>query len=93
MHRRRFVAHVNPDHASPFDRIRKGGLRFRAAGENLASGFESIELAQAAFMDEPPYQQNHRGNVLNPAFSQIGIGIVQSLDGTLIITQNFISRA
>lgn len=93
MLRRRFIAHINPDGETPFDRIRKAGIRFRCAGENLASGYHSIEATQYAFMDEPPYAQNHRGNILNPSFTHVGIGIAMNPDGTYVVTQNFIGRA
>lgn len=93
MVKRKFIAHINPDKETPFDRIRKAGIRFRCAGENLASGYHSVEATEYAFMDEPPYEQNHRGNILNPCFTHVGIGIVMNPDGTYVITQNFIGRA
>lgn len=93
MRQRHFIAHENLDGESPFERIRKGGVRFRCAGENLASGFFSIQATEEAFMDEPRYEPNHRANILNPDFTHVGIGIVLNADGTLVVTQNFIGRA
>src|SRR5437867_4420077 len=38
MARRHYFDHVNPDGLDPFDRMRRAGIRFRFAAENLAAG-------------------------------------------------------
>ena len=81
---RGYFAHVNPDGKSPFDRMREGGGRFRAAGENLALA-PTVDVAHTGLMNSP----GHRENILNPAFGRVGIGV---LDGGLhgkMFTQNF----
>lgn len=40
-------------------------------------------------MNEPKFQHNHRGNILNPNYTHVGIGIVKAPDGYLYITQDF----
>lgn len=84
MFERGYFAHVNPDGKSPFDRMRELGVRFRAAGENLALA-PTVEVAHNGFMNS----QGHRDNILNPAYGRVGIGVV---DGGLrgkMFTQNF----
>jgi hypothetical protein len=42
-------------------------------------------------MDEPRFQENHRGNVLTPKYSDVGTGIVQAPNGSYYITQDFVA--
>lgn len=91
MIRRGFFDHVNPDGAGPADRLREAGVPFTACGENLAL-HPSVPGAHAAFMDEPPNEQNHRGNILQPAFTHVGIGVVGGQDGMLFIAEEFLAR-
>jgi uncharacterized protein YkwD len=99
MLRRSFMDHVNPDGQTPFDRLRAAHILFLCAGENVASiaadgGIASIrtslEQIQLGFMNEPRNQQNHRGNILTPAFTHIGVGLAYDGQGRLAVTQNFI---
>lgn len=84
MFQRSYFAHVNPDSETPFERMRKGGARFQAAGENLALA-PTVDLAHNGLMNSP----GHRANILSPAFGRVGIGVA---DGGLhgkMYTQNF----
>ena len=63
-------------------------MAWQAVGENIAIA-ASAANAQSAFMNEPRFTQNHRGNILSAAFTEVGIGIVQGPDGRLYITQDF----
>ncbi len=49
----------------------------------------NVERGEAAFMDEPRFQTNHRGAILNSQFTHVGIGIVRAPNGELYITQEF----
>ena len=40
-------------------------------------------------MNEPRFVKNHRANILNPDFTDVGIGIVTGPDGRIYITQDF----
>ncbi|MFN8006421.1 MAG: CAP domain-containing protein [Terriglobia bacterium] len=85
-----FFSHVSPEGKTPSMRITAAGIHWRAFGENLALN-QTIADAQAALMNEPRFQNNHRANILNPVFTEIGIGIVQAPDGSLYITQDFVA--
>lgn len=66
----RYFSHQSPTYGSPFDMLRRFGISYRTAGENIA-GNRSVEAAHAALMNSP----GHRANILNRSFTQIGIGI------------------
>ena len=71
MARRRFFGHVNPDGQDPFDRMRAAGLRFRAAGENVAEGQSSAAEVFSAWIKS----RHHRANIEGRDFSRQGIGL------------------
>jgi uncharacterized protein YkwD len=83
-----FFDHVDPDGRTLSTRLNEAGIPWQAAGENIAI-YGTIQGAQAAFMDEPRFQHNHRGNVLNANYTDVGIGIVKGSDGSLYITEDF----
>jgi len=67
-----YWAHVSPDGRSPFSWIPLHGYEFRAAGENLAGGFETAELLVTSWMES----RGHRANILSPDFRSVGIAII-----------------
>jgi hypothetical protein len=58
---------------SPWDWMHESGYQFTAAGENLAIDFNDADSLMQAWMNSP----DHRQNILNPVFTDIGIGISQ----------------
>jgi uncharacterized protein YkwD len=90
MLRRHYFAHVDREGRTPADRINAAGIHWRALAENIAIN-RTVTDAENDLMDEPRFQQNHRGNILNPAYTDVGIGIVQAPNGNLYITQDFIA--
>ncbi len=83
-----FFGHEGMDGSQPSNRVSRAGIQWRSTGENIAK-CRDVEEAETIFMDEPKFQQNHRGNILNPAYTHIGVGIASGPDGTLYITQEF----
>ena len=74
---RGFFDHIDPDGATLNDRMNEAGLVWVKAGENLAKGTDmNPDLAEKMFMNEPSCQANHRGNVLDNDFTDIGVGTV-----------------
>ncbi|HET7100583.1 MAG TPA: CAP domain-containing protein [Terriglobia bacterium] len=90
MLRRRYFAHMDREGRTPADRINAAGIHWRALAENIAMN-RTVTDAEKDLMDEPRFQQNHRGNILDPAYTDVGIGIVQAPNGDLYITQDFIA--
>jgi uncharacterized protein YkwD len=62
------------------DRVTATGYRYRVVGENLALGQTSASSAVAAWMASP----DHRANMLDRRFTEMGVGIVQRPDGRLL---------
>jgi uncharacterized protein YkwD len=84
MFERGYFSHTTPDHADPFDRMRRAHVRFLTAGENLAFA-PTLPAAQEGLMNSP----GHRANILRPQFGRVGIGIEDGGAHGLMVTQNF----
>lgn len=82
---RDFFSHRNPEGKSPFERMKEKQIAFNYAGENIAFN-ESVYSAQQAFMQSP----GHKANILNPNYTQVGIGVVKSPTGRIYVVQEFI---
>ena len=68
-----YFAHTSPAGVTPWHWLDEAGYQFETAGENLAVNyFDSKDVAEA-WMNSP----THRANILNPAFSEIGIGFAE----------------
>lgn len=68
----RYFSHTSPTYGSPFQMIRNFGLSFRTAGENIAYGQRTAQAVVNAWMNS----SGHRANILNPSYTQIGVGYV-----------------
>ncbi len=83
-----YFAHNSPTYGSPFEMMKNSGIQYRSAGENIAKNGSVINAHQSLMNSE-----DHRANILNPGFTHIGIGIVNSGGtGGLTVTQMFIAR-
>ena len=80
-----YFSHNSPAYGSPFDMLRKFHIPFRSAGENIAKGQRTAEHVMRAWMDS----DGHRKNILNPDFTEIGVGYSEK-NGTTFWTQIFI---
>lgn len=82
---RDFFAHINPDGETHGDRLRRGGVDFRRAGENLAEA-SSIPRAHQALMES----ESHRIVILDLGYTRIGIGVIATGNpARYFITENF----
>lgn len=68
-----YFGHESPVTGTPFDRMRAAGVRYVAAGENLAYA-PNLEIAHEGLMNSP----GHRANILHPSFGRLGVGVVRS---------------
>ena len=84
MARHGFFAHVSPTRGTLADRMRRAGIAVATFSENLA-GNADLGAAHEGLMDSP----GHRKNILDPDVNRVGIGIVRTGEGNLIITQVF----
>jgi len=83
----RYFSHFDRQGRSPFIRINATGIHWSALAENIAVN-QSVRDAEESFMDEPRFQNNHRDNILDPKYTNVGIGIARAPDGNLYITQD-----
>lgn len=84
MFERGYFAHETPDGVDPFQRMKRGHVRFEEAGENLALA-RNVAIAHAGLMKSP----GHRANILHPGFRRIGIGAAASRRYGIMFTQDF----
>ena len=92
MSRNGYFSHVTPDGLRLRDRARAAGiLQFSVLGENIAlsQGYDD----PGAFVVEQWMQSTkHRANILSSEFRAMAIGSFVSPDGSIYLTQTFITR-
>lgn len=81
---RDYFDHTGLDGRSPFDRLRDGGVRFGAAGENIAWGQRDAREVHTSWMNSP----GHRRNILGSSYGRIGVGL-DRCGGSMYWTQVF----
>jgi uncharacterized YkwD family protein/spore coat assembly protein SafA len=81
-----YFSHYSPTYGSPFKMMESFGLRFSAAGENIAYGQTTPAQVMNDWMNSP----GHRSNILNPTYTQIGVGLAKNKNGVCYWTQMFI---
>jgi uncharacterized protein YkwD len=70
------MSHVGSRGNRPIDRIKAQRYPYRRAGENIASGYESVDHLMKGWMNSPRHKRNILGD-----FSQIGVGCAIAEDG------------
>lgn len=68
---RGYFSHYSPEGYSPFDRMQRSGVKFLAAGENLALA-PNVEIAHQGLMNSP----GHKANILSTDYGRVGIGVI-----------------
>lgn len=85
MQKNNYFDHNSPTYGSPFDMMKKFGISYTSAGENIAQGQRTPEEVVQAWMNSA----GHRANILNNGFTHIGVGYVESGN---YWTQRFITK-
>jgi len=67
-----YFSHTSPTYGSPFDMMKKYGISYSSAGENIAAGQKTPEEVVQAWMNS----EGHRANILNANYNYIGVGYV-----------------
>ncbi len=70
-------------------RLAAVGYHWRAAGENIAAGYATVAAVVAGWMGSP----GHRANILNPAYTELGVGLARAPGGTLYWAADFATPA
>jgi uncharacterized protein YkwD len=68
-----FFSHTHPDGSGPRERLERAGYAWRAFGENIGCGQDSPEKILDTWMNSP----GHRETILNPLYSEVGIGLIR----------------
>ncbi len=86
MAKNNYFSHTSPTYGSPFDMMKKFGISYKTAGENIAMGQTTPEQVMNGWMNS----SGHRANILKASFTEIGVGIAKNSSGRLYWTQQFI---
>ena len=86
---RGYFSHTTPEGQTVFMMLKERGLGFRVAAENLAwstySEDQASQVAFQSFLNSAP----HRANIMQPEFSQIGVGVANN-GGKIYFTLVFV---
>ncbi|ARK25101.1 serine protease [Sporosarcina sp. P37] len=83
-----YFSHENLKGESPFDRMKKQGVKFVSAGENLAYGQSSSIFAHEGLMNS----KGHRENILIRDYQFLGIGVDFNDKEQPFYTENFFAK-
>lgn len=70
MSKNKYFSHTSPTYGTPFEMLKKYGISYRAAAENIAQGYTSPEAVVKGWMNS----SGHRANILSSKYTKIGIG-------------------
>ena len=80
-----YFAHTSPTYGDVRSMLRQFDYAYSAAGENIAH-HATVEKAQAAFLSSP----GHRRNIMNSAYTRVGLGAAVDAKGYVYLTQIFV---
>ena len=80
-----YFSHNSPTYGTPFQMMENFGLRFSAAGENIAYGQRTPAEVMRDWMNSP----GHRNNILSRSYTEIGVGLAKNKNGVCYWTQMF----
>ena len=70
-----YFSHTSPTYGSPFAMLRRFGVPFRAAAENLAKGYRTPASVVAGWLGSSA----HRSNILSKNLTHTGVGVAGDL--------------
>lgn len=73
MRDKNYFDHTSPTYGSPFEMMRRFGIQYSSAGENIAAGQKTAQEVMNSWMNS----SGHRANILNADYEQIGIGYIE----------------
>lgn len=82
---KKYFSHTSPTYGSPFKMMETFGIRFSAAGENIAYGQKTPAQVMSGWMNSP----GHRANILSATYTNMGCGVAKSSTGVYYWTQLF----
>ena len=86
MARHSYFDHASRDGKKFYQRITAAGYKhWTDVGENIAAG----QRSPATVMNSWMHSKEHRDNILNCSFTEIGVGAVHATGGWIYWTQDF----
>ena len=82
-----YFDHTSPTYGSPWAMMQQVGITVRWAGENI-SGNKSVSGSMAALMQSP----GHKTNILDPRFTDVGVGIAYGSAYGNLYVQEFLQQ-
>ena len=79
-----FFAHISPTRGTLEDRLKRANIAARKFTENLATNTD-LQASHDGLMGSP----GHRKNILDDEVNRVGVGIVRTREGRLVVTQVF----
>lgn len=73
MRDKNYFDHTSPTYGSPFEMMRRFGIQYSSAGENIAAGQKTAQEVMNSWMNS----SGHRANILNKDYEQLGVGYVE----------------
>ena len=83
-----YFSHTSPTYGSPFDMMKKFGITYTSAGENIAMGQQTAASVMSSWMNS----SGHKANILSKNFTEIGVGVAKDKSGSIYWTQQFIGK-
>ncbi|MFC4075654.1 CAP domain-containing protein [Salinithrix halophila] len=83
-----YFSHDSPTYGSPFDMMKRYGIRYSTAAENIAGGQSTAKKVMEGWMNS----EGHRANILNPDLTTIGVGYARGGSYGHYWTQMFIAK-
>lgn len=84
MFQKGYFSHYSPEGESVANRAEKTGINYLVVGENLAYA-PTLQAAHRGLMNSP----GHKANILSSDYNKVGVGIAESSNYGLMITQDF----
>jgi uncharacterized protein YkwD len=86
----RFPGHTDPERGDVAERLRAAGIDWARCAENIfmERGWDDPVNYAAVFWW---YSPGHQANIMNPEFTETGVGLAQAPDGAWFATQIFLT--
>lgn len=85
MAKKGYFSHTSPTYGSAFDMMKKYGVSYRTAGENIAKGQKTPEAVMNGWMNS----SGHRANIFSSTYTHIGVGYAKDSKGNTYWVQIF----
>jgi uncharacterized protein YkwD len=88
---RHYLATNSPEGIAPSERLTGAGIKYRVNGENIYmdSDSDAGEVPHRA-IQEWSKSPAHLAEMISAQFSETGVGIARSVDGSTYVTQDFV---